>query len=104
MGREPVVDDVDDVNDDEPFLPDWVSPPGDTMTDLMEKLNLTVADFAAHLDWPLEKTRALLRGEVRITLTLAHKLSELFGASAEFWVTRDEHYCADHLRLKGVEP
>jgi plasmid maintenance system antidote protein VapI len=76
----------------EDFSPDWTSPPGDTITDILEERDLSREDFADSLGESLEFTLELLEGRTSITSALAQQLSEILGASESFWLNREAQF------------
>jgi plasmid maintenance system antidote protein VapI len=82
------------------FLPQWTSPPGRTITDLMSVRKLSRDDLARLLGEPLQFVQNLLEGRETITLGLARRLQDTIGGSAAFWMTRDKQYREDVSRLR----
>ncbi len=82
------------------FHPDWTSPPGDTIADILRERNLSEADFAAQMEATPEDARDLLEGRATITLTIARGLERVLGASVKFWTSRDFQYRQDIARLQ----
>jgi plasmid maintenance system antidote protein VapI len=82
------------------FLPQWTSPPGHTIRDLMSTRQISPSDLAGLLEEPLSFVEGLLEGREAITLRLARRLEETVGGSAAFWMTRDRQYRDDVLRLR----
>ena len=80
------------------FLPEWVSPPGDTIADALEERGLPPAQLAERIGETSQFVFQLLRGEVPITLGLAHKLEAVLGGSAAFWMIRESQYRDDVIR------
>lgn len=74
------------------FNPDWVSPPGATIADILRERRMRPAEFARQLDWPVHSVHALIRGDMRITKELAPRLAKLLGASTAFWNKREAQY------------
>jgi len=85
------------------FLPDWVSPPGETILDFLDEQGLSSYDLAQEIDSTIENTQQLLRGEWPINADLATKLTEIVGGSPAFWLTREEQFRAGLERLKKNE-
>lgn len=83
------------------FQPDWASVPGDTISDILEERDLSIKEFARHIDRTLEDTTDLLQGRVAITIAIARKLEQVLGGSVEFWISRDFQYREDITRLFG---
>ena len=82
------------------FEPQWTSPPGNTIADLLPLRQLSRGDLASLLDASPAFVDALLDGREAITLGLARRLQEVVGGSAAFWMTRDRQYRDDVARLR----
>lgn len=89
------------MNKNNAFQPDWVSPPGDTIADVLEERNLPPDEFARRIGHTLPQAQGLLSGRERITADLAKKLEEVLGASATFWINRETQYRQDVVRLQA---
>lgn len=74
------------------YNPDWVSPPGDTIRDILKEKNIPLYKLAQDLNRSPEQLVNLLLGFSEITIPLANKLSELLGSTPEFWLKREENY------------
>ena len=75
-----------------PFTPDWVSPPGETIADLLEEWNWTQTQLADRLGCTDLKVRQLIEGEIAISEDIAHKLAEILGSTADFWLRLEAIY------------
>lgn len=76
------------------FQPDWASPPGDTLSDLLEEQDMTQTELAERLGVTLKHVNRVVNGAATISAELALGLEKVFGASAAFWMTREAHYQA----------
>ena len=85
------------------FLPNWASTPGDTIADILRDKQLSLPRFAELMDSTIDHVRELLHGYISITDEIAKKLESILGASAEFWIRREDQYRASILRIKHVE-
>lgn len=74
------------------FDPDWISPPGDTISDVLEERVLSRIEFARRMDYTPKQVDELLRGKAPITADIAQKLEAVLGASAVFWMNREAQY------------
>jgi len=85
------------------FQPEWMSPPGATICDLLEQHNLSRERFSEMTGYSLERVDRLLSGRLSITQDVADALQKLVGGSAEFWLSREDQYRNDisHLQAKG---
>ena len=81
------------------FNPDWVSAPGETIIDILNEQGLSVAEFSEQMEDSIANAVDLLEGRATITIALARRLSELLGASVEFWMARDFQYRNDVKRI-----
>jgi HTH-type transcriptional regulator/antitoxin HigA len=83
------------------FRPDWVSAPGDTMTDILRERDLSEVEFAKQIGQTNEEAQDLLHGRATITIGIARQLERALGASVEFWMSRDVQYRHDVARLEA---
>lgn len=74
------------------FAPDWVSPPGDTILDLMEEREWTQQQLADRLGFSPKHVNLLINGKVSLTEDAAIRLQNVLGASVGFWLTREAQY------------
>ncbi|MGA7933817.1 MAG: helix-turn-helix domain-containing protein [Kovacikia sp.] len=76
------------------FAPDWVSPPGDTIADLIEEREWSQVDLARRLGFTTKHVSLLINGKAPITEETALKLESVLGGSAGFWLSREAQYRA----------
>ena len=81
------------------FHPDWVSPPGATILDLLEERGSTVGEFASAVQRSVQDVLELLYGSQALNEAWAEQLSALLGASPDFWLRREKQYRASLQRL-----
>ena len=74
------------------YYPTNVSPPGETLLEMIEEAGLTPESFADLVNLDHEKIIALLKGKAPLTEEIALQLEENFKVSAEFWTRREQHY------------
>jgi HTH-type transcriptional regulator / antitoxin HigA len=77
-----------------PFEPDWVSPPGDTIEDLLDDLGMSKAQLAQRTGFTPKHINELVHGRAPLTPAAAVKLATVLGSTAEFWLTREAQYRA----------
>lgn len=82
------------------FQPNWVSVPGDTIDDILQKQSILKADFAKKISESLEYVDKLIAGDIPIDEKLAVCLSKNLGSSKQFWLNREKIY---QTRLKNLE-
>ncbi len=71
------------------FSPDWISSPGDTITDILLEREIDQAHFGEMMRLTDEDVTALLEGRISVTLSMAQELAAALGSTAEFWMARD---------------
>ena len=72
--------------------PDWASPPGDTIVDLMEERGWTRGELARRLGFSAGYLNQLLKGNISITQDSALRLERVLGSTANFWLNREAIY------------
>lgn len=81
------------------FLPNWTSPPGDTIKECMEHHHISIEQFAQRIGMDVDDVPSLLDGTCKIDEQLAQKLEVIFGPSKQFWINREKNYRNDLIRL-----
>ena len=76
----------------EPRSSTWLSPPGDTIGDLLEERNWSKQELAKRLECTPEQVTELLKGAAPIHTQLALELSRVLGSTPEFWLSREVRY------------
>jgi HTH-type transcriptional regulator/antitoxin HigA len=89
------------MTDRQSFEHDWVSPPGDTIEDLLEERGSTKSQLAERLELTQKHVDELLKGRAAITAETAQRLKKVFGSPAKFWLEREAHYQAARQRNGG---
>lgn len=74
------------------FRPDWMSPPGETIRDLLHDQERSSDWLADALNESAEMVSDLLAGREAINEALAQGLAQALGASQSFWLRRDAIY------------
>ena len=87
---------------DPPFSPDWVSPPGDTILDLIEERGWTQADLAARLGFSPKHVNRLIKGKAPLTEEAALRLGQVLEIGAGFWLTREARYRGRVVRQESA--
>lgn len=82
-------------DDDLPFLPDWISPPSDTIKAVMQEKSMTLAEFAASMGISKSAAERIMVDKTPINQNISIRLSEVLGSTAQFWMNRWNHYIAE---------
>ncbi|MBP7722473.1 MAG: ImmA/IrrE family metallo-endopeptidase [Alphaproteobacteria bacterium] len=77
------------------FQPNWASPPGETITKILGRKDLTIATFAKKIGYSIATVNELLEGKLKINSEIAEKLEVTLGPSSEFWIARENQYRSD---------
>ncbi len=74
------------------FDPDWVSPPGASIKDLLDERGLSLGWLASMMGMQWGYVERLVAGEDNLTGRAAEKLGEVIGPNKEFWINREFQY------------
>jgi HTH-type transcriptional regulator / antitoxin HigA len=83
----------------EAFQPDWLSPPGDTIKEVLAERRISLSEFASRLGATIQEATELTQGSAHIDRALAERLEHVLGSSAAFWLNRETQYRLDAARL-----
>ncbi|MBD2455218.1 helix-turn-helix domain-containing protein [Nostoc sp. FACHB-87] len=82
------------------FTPDWVSPPGDTIADILEERDWTQVQLAERLGYTTKHISQLINGKAPINEETALKLERVLGSTTAFWLSREAQYRAGLARIE----
>jgi addiction module HigA family antidote len=74
------------------YRPRIVSPPGDTLQELLDEMNLSQAEFAERTGHSQKTINEIIKGKAPISQETALNFEKVLGTSATFWNTREQHY------------
>lgn len=74
------------------YQPKDVSPPGDTLAELIDELGITQAELARRMGRPLNPVNEMILGAKEITEDTALELERVLGTPAIFWLAREAKY------------
>lgn len=75
------------------YTPDWVSPSGETLADILKERKITRSEFANRMGLSKKTINQLIKGKVEITICIAYKMESVLGVpSARFWIERERLY------------
>jgi plasmid maintenance system antidote protein VapI len=75
------------------YMPDFVSPPGETLAKILREREITRAEFASRMKLPKKTINQLIKGKAEITVCIAYKMELALGVpSARFWIERERLY------------
>lgn len=80
------------------FRPSYVTPPGETIADLLDEHEMTQTELAKRLGVTLKHVNQVVKGGASISADLALGLEKVFRVPAHFWLNRESLYQADVAR------
>lgn len=81
----------------------WISPPGETIEDLLEERGWTRVELAERIGCTPKHVNELLKGRASIGADMAAALSRVLGSTPEFWLEREARYRAALERKAAVD-
>src|SRR5438132_5099709 len=85
------------------YAPREVSPPGDTLRDLMEERALSQAELSRRLGRPAQAVNEIVAGKKEITEDTALELERVLQVPAHFWLAREARYREYMARQRAAE-
>lgn len=74
------------------YRPAVVSPPGDTLAELIEERGIAQAELARRMGRPVNAINEMVLGAKEITEDSALELERVLGTPAHFWLARESRY------------
>jgi len=81
---------------------DWISPPGDTIADVLQARGWSAQAFADNAGISLARAERLIIGDAPIDESTAAMLARVLGSTRRFWLTRESHYRARVRQLQDA--
>ena len=78
------------------YLPSEVSPPGETLREILDERGISQADLALRMGRPRKTITEIINGKAALTHETALQLELVLGVPAGFWDARERTYRA-HL-------
>ena len=91
------------IENQEEFNPDWASPPGDSIADVINEREWTQVQFANQLGISKKQLNRLILGEVELTNEMANRLAKVLGSTEQFWLRREAQYRKQLARLSAED-
>jgi addiction module HigA family antidote len=85
------------------YNPTEVSPPGETLLEVLEERGLTQAELAERTGRPKKTINEIVKGKTAITPETALQLERVLGVPASFWNARETHYRESLAKRDEVE-
>jgi len=82
------------------YTPDAVSPPGETLRELLEERNMSQRALAERMGRPTKTINEIINARTSITPETALQLEKVLGTPAHFWNNREQKYQEYLARLQ----
>ena len=86
------------------YLPDRVSPPGETLLETIEALGMSQTDLASRMGRPIKTINEIIKGKAAITPETALQLKKVLGVPARFWLNREQQYRESLVARRNGRP
>lgn len=86
-----------------PYQPKIVTPPGETLADLLDERCMTQTELAQRMGRPINKINEIIRGKRSITPDTALQLERVLGTPSSYWLNHEAHYQAYQKRVEEEE-
>ncbi|MBU7582885.1 MAG: helix-turn-helix domain-containing protein [Nostoc sp. TH1S01] len=74
------------------YTPDYVSPPGETLQEILEERGMSQAELAERTGRPKKTINEIINGKAAITPETALQFERVFNIPASFWNNRERRY------------
>lgn len=74
------------------YTPESVSPPGETLQELLEERGMSQAELAERTGRPKKTINEIVQGKAAITPETALQFERVLGVPASFWNARERNY------------
>lgn len=85
------------------YAPDHVSPPGETLQEVLELRGMSQAELASRTGRPKKTINEIIKGKAAITPETALQLELVLGIPAPFWNSREQQYREALARQRELE-
>ena len=85
------------------YIPDYVSPPGETLLETIEERGMSQAELACRMGRPKKTINVIIQAKTAITPETALQLERVLGIPARFWNNREQQYRRYLARLAEQE-
>jgi addiction module HigA family antidote len=74
------------------YTPDFVSPPGETLAEILEEKNMSQSELAQRMGRPKKTINEIIKGKAKITIDTSLQIQLVLGTPASFWIGRERLY------------
>jgi addiction module HigA family antidote len=77
-----------------PYEPTEVTPPGETLADLLQERSMTQAELADRMGCSQKTIDEVIKGKMPITSEMALQIENIFEIPVDYWLRHDAEYQA----------
>ena len=81
------------------FTPDYAIPPGETLLETIEELDITQKELALRMGRPLKTVNEIIKGKAQLTPETSLELEKVTGVPASYWNQLEAQYRESLARL-----
>ncbi|MGR3178617.1 MAG: ImmA/IrrE family metallo-endopeptidase [Candidatus Anammoxibacter sp.] len=85
------------------FEPDYAIPPGETLKEVMESLDMTQKELSVRTGLTVQSLNRIFKGEQPVTYETANRLELTTGISARMWNNLESQYREQLIKIKERE-
>lgn len=85
------------------YSPNTVSPPGETLEEVLESRRMSQSEFAERTGRPKKTINEIVKGKAAITPETAIQFERVLGIPSAFWMSREQNYRESLARAKELE-
>jgi addiction module HigA family antidote len=85
------------------YAPDYVSPPGETLGEILETVGMSQAELADRTGRAKKTINEIVKGKAPITPKIALEFENVLGISASFWNNRESQFREHFARYEEQE-
>ena len=74
------------------YQPDVVTPPGETLSEILRDKGMSQAELATRTGRPKKTINEIIKGKTAITPETAIQFERVLGTSKDFWINRENNY------------
>lgn len=74
------------------FNPDWISPTGDTIQDILDERGWDTDEFSRRMEIDIKFAENIINGYQPIDIDMSCRLQNVLGGTVMFWVNREKNY------------
>jgi HTH-type transcriptional regulator / antitoxin HigA len=83
------------------YNPDVVSPPGETLSEILDDIDMSQVELAKHMERTVEAIHTIIQGNASITTDIASQLERILHVPASFWLIREQLYRESLTKQRG---